>query len=388
MAAPVDRRLLAASARARTHLLAAGAIGVLCAAVVAQAALLAYVIDRSAMRDASLASAARGADRAGRGARWPARCVNGAFDLSGRSAREGAMSELREGLVARLLLRQPRAQHPPASAPASSRPTAVQGVDALESYFAGYLPQLVLAALVPLAVIAWIAPLDPLAAGILALTVPILVAFMVLIGKGARAQTRRRWRALRAARRALPRRRAAASRPSAPTAASTPSRGPSPRRRALPHRNDGRRCAVAFLSALVLELCAMIGTALVAATIGVQLVGGAAGAAGRAAVLLLAPELYAPLRLVGQQFHASADAHRSARADLRSSSAPSSSPATRARRAAPDPARCVVRMQGLRYSYPERARWRSRGSSSSSPPGASPRSSARAGPARALSRVC
>ncbi len=64
----------------------------------------------------------------------------------------------------------------------------------------------------------------------------------------------------------------------------------------------------AFLSAFVLELCAMIGTALVAATIGVQLVAGALSLQAGLTVLLLAPEMYGPLRQVGQQFHASADA--------------------------------------------------------------------------------
>ena len=64
---------------------------------------------------------------------------------------------------------------------------------------------------------------------------------------------------------------------------------------------------LAFMSALVLELCAMIGTALVAATIGVQLIGGHLTLDAGLTVLLLAPELYNPLRMVGQQFHASAD---------------------------------------------------------------------------------
>ena len=64
---------------------------------------------------------------------------------------------------------------------------------------------------------------------------------------------------------------------------------------------------LAFMSALVLELCAMIGTALVAATIGVQLIGGDLTLDAGLTVLLLAPELYNPLRAVGQQFHASAD---------------------------------------------------------------------------------
>src|SRR5260370_8517235 len=64
---------------------------------------------------------------------------------------------------------------------------------------------------------------------------------------------------------------------------------------------------LAFMSGLVLELCAMIGTALVAATIGVQLTGGHLTLQAGLTGLLLAPELYAPLRGVGQQFHAAAD---------------------------------------------------------------------------------
>ena len=65
---------------------------------------------------------------------------------------------------------------------------------------------------------------------------------------------------------------------------------------------------IAFLSALVLELVAMLGVALVAATVGVQLAEGDLGLETGLAVLILAPELYMPVRLLGQQFHASEDA--------------------------------------------------------------------------------
>ena len=68
-----------------------------------------------------------------------------------------------------------------------------------------------------------------------------------------------------------------------------------------------RTLRVAFLSAFVLEALAMLGTALVAATVGIQLAGGHLTLAVGLAVLLLAPELYAPLRAMGQQHHASAD---------------------------------------------------------------------------------
>ena len=64
---------------------------------------------------------------------------------------------------------------------------------------------------------------------------------------------------------------------------------------------------IAFLSALVLELVAMLAVALVAGTVGVQLAEGDLGLETGLAVLILAPELYMPVRLLGQQFHASQD---------------------------------------------------------------------------------
>ena len=68
---------------------------------------------------------------------------------------------------------------------------------ALEAYFAGYLPQLVLAAAVPVAVLIWVVPLDPIAAVVLAITIPVLIVFMILIGKGAQARARARWQRAR-----------------------------------------------------------------------------------------------------------------------------------------------------------------------------------------------
>ena len=111
---------------------------------------------------------------------------------------------------------------------------------------------------------------------------------------------------------------------------------------------------VAFLSALVLELLAMLGTALVAATVGVQLVHGTLGLQAGLVVLLLAPELYAPLRQLGQQFHASADGLAAAERLF----AVLDTPATVARpatpRRAPDPGRHGVRLESARFAYPQR----------------------------------
>ena len=64
---------------------------------------------------------------------------------------------------------------------------------------------------------------------------------------------------------------------------------------------------IGFLSALVLELLATLGTALVAVTVGVQLAAGSLGLEAGLTVLILAPELYAPLRELGAQYHAGAD---------------------------------------------------------------------------------
>lgn len=372
MPAPVDRRLLAESRPARTHLALAGALGVVSAVlIVAQAALLAYVIARAAMDHATLSSL-----RAQLIALAAVLCLRalagGAFELSGRWGAVRIMSELRGRLARRLLLESPE-RRPAAARTGELANTAVQGVDALESYFAGYLPQLVLAAVVPLAVIAWATLLDPITAAILALTVPLLVAFMVLIGKGAGAQARGRWRALAllgahfldvvqglATLRAYGRERA--------------------QERTLAEVGERYRAEtmstlrVAFLSALVLELCAMIGTALVAATIGVQLVDGALGLQAGLTVLLLAPELYAPLRLVGQQFHASTDACNASELlfgalDSATAIAPASGAggapweggASRAGGAPwadgvaiPDPAFAPVRFEGVAYEYPQR----------------------------------
>ncbi|HEY4894985.1 MAG TPA: thiol reductant ABC exporter subunit CydD [Solirubrobacteraceae bacterium] len=350
MAAPVDRRLLGESRNARTHMALACVLGVLSAVLIlAQAALLAFIIERSAMHHATLSSL-RGELTALAGVLTLRAVGGGAFELSGRWGAARIMSELRGRLVRRLMLESP-GQRPERSGELAT--TAVNGVDALEAYFAGYLPQLILASVVPVAVIAWVLVLDPITAAILAMTVPVLILFMILIGRGARSQAEGRWRALsllgahfldvvrglatlRAYNRA------------------------SAQERTLAEVGEGYRSEtmatlrIAFLSALVLELCAMIGTALLAATIGVQLVQGALGLRAGLTVLLLAPELYGPLRLVGQQFHASADAGAASQRIFAALDTPAAVLAGSARRV-PDPAREPIAFAGVTYEYPRRA---------------------------------
>jgi thiol reductant ABC exporter CydD subunit len=353
VASPVDRRLLHESRAARPHLALAGLLGALAAALIlAQAALLAYVIDRAVMDRATLA-ALRGELIALAAVLLARAAVNGGFELSGRWGATRVMSELRRRLARRLLVDGVGVDGEDHTGELAA--AAVQGVDALEAYFAGYLPQFVLAALVPLAVLGWVLPLDPIAAAILAFTVPLLILFMVLIGRGTQVHTRRRWQAL-----------ALLSAHFLDVVRGLPTLRAYRRDRAqeeiLGEVGERYRAEtmgtlrIAFLSALVLELCAMIGTALVAATIGVQLVAGALGLQAGLTLLLLAPELYGPLRQVGQQFHASADGAAAAERIFAVLDRPPAlrPPAIVRAASVPDPRREPIRFRTVSFAYPGR----------------------------------
>lgn len=363
MPAPVDRRLLRESRAARAQLLLAGALGVAMAVtVVAQAALLAYVIASAAVNRTALGHLA-GALAVLVAVVVARALLAGAFETSGRIGATRVMSELRARLAEQLLVRSPIARAEDCTGELAA--AAVQGVDALEAYFAGYLPQLVLAAAVPAAILLWLAPLDAIAAGVLALTIPLLILFMVLVGNGAKARARSRWRALAQLSghfldvvRGLPTLRA--FRRDGPQARTLELVGERYRKETM------GTLRVAFLSALVLELCAMVGTALVAVTIGLQLDGGHLGLQAGLTVLLLAPELYGPLRMVGQQFHASTDGMAAAERifavlDAPATLAPgagSASPALPVSagedQRVPDPAAEPLRFERVTFAYPDR----------------------------------
>ncbi|GAA1664663.1 thiol reductant ABC exporter subunit CydD [Glycomyces endophyticus] len=186
----------------------------------------------------------------------------------------------------------------------------VRGVDALDAYFARYLPQLVLAALVPVGVLVVMLVAYPPAALVVALTLPLIPLFGVLIGRYTKARAARQWATTSALAHhfadlvaGLPTLKAF-GRAAKQTGAIEVTTGEY-RRRSM------SLLRVAFCSALVLELAASLSVAVVAVTVGVQLVeGGLAGAAGLQTallVLILAPEAYLPLRNAGAQYHASAE---------------------------------------------------------------------------------
>lgn len=183
---------------------------------------------------------------------------------------------------------------------------AIDGVDSLEAWFARYLPQVVLSVLAPLAILAWLIPLDWPAAMVLLVTAPLIPLFMILIGLATEHRARRRWRLMaRLSSHFLDRvsgletlriHGLADSQTAAIEKASDEYR-----------RETMATLRIGFLSALVLELLAMLGTAIVAATVGIQLAGGHLELATGLCVLLLAPELYMPLRRLGTEFHAGAE---------------------------------------------------------------------------------
>jgi thiol reductant ABC exporter CydD subunit len=113
---------------------------------------------------------------------------------------------------------------------------------------------------------------------------------------------------------------------------------------------------VAFLSALVLELFAMLGTALVAATVGIQLAQGHLHLQTGLAVLILAPDLYQPIRQLGAQFHAGADGLAAAGQILAVLDEPAAVRTPTRPRPAPDPAAGAVVLDGVTVSYPGRGR--------------------------------
>ncbi|WP_422774923.1 thiol reductant ABC exporter subunit CydD [Plantactinospora sp. WMMC1484] len=295
---PFDPRLLRQVPGARRQLGLLGVLGVAGAAlVIAQATTLATVLaeaaggrlDRTALAGflASVAGRAallwaQGTVAARAAATVKATLRADLLDAVGRRG-PGWLSGQRTGQLATL---------------------AGRGLDALDAYFTGYLPQLVLSVTVPLAVLAQLVFADWSSALVIAVTLPLVPIFGALVGWQAQTATERQWRRLALLGghfldmvRGLPTLHLF-GRASAQVAVV--------RRMADRHRAATMRTLrIAFLSALVLELVATVSVALVAVPIGLRLLGGGLALQTALLVLLLAPEAFLPLRAAGSQFHAS-----------------------------------------------------------------------------------
>jgi thiol reductant ABC exporter CydD subunit len=300
---PFDRRLLGRVAVARRTLAVCVAAGLGAALLLlVQMTLLAAVIAGAAQGRLGqvpaavvVALVAIVAARAG---------LAQAVEVSGRRTATRVMSALRAELVERRL--RPGAGGPGQGNSAELAAGAVQGVDGLETYFARYLPQVVLAVVVPLAVLCWCAAVDRTSALVMAVTLPVVPVFMALIGGAAGARARANFQALAALSswfldvvRGLPTLRAF----NRGTAQLAGIREVTDRYR----RTTMGTLRLSFLSGVVLDLAATLSTALVAVTLGVRLVGGSLDLRPALTVLLLVPELFAPVRALASLFHASAD---------------------------------------------------------------------------------
>jgi len=345
----LDPRLVRRAEPVRVLLGVDVALGVATALVVlVQATLLARIVAR-AFDGAPLGSVTT--DLALLGLAFAARgALAWAFEAAGARTAAAVLSDFRLELVERRLRAQPAALDGVEAGEIAA--AAVQGIDGLRAYFGRYLPQLVLACAVPLAVLGWVAAIDRTSALVMLATLPLVPVFMWLIGRYTEERTRERWVTLRLLSthfldvvRGLPTLRLLnRSRTQGEEIA-----GISERHR----RATMETLRVAFLSGTVLELAATLGVALVAVTVGVRLVGGGLGLQAGLTVLVLAPELYLPLRQLGAQFHASADGLAVAERILDLLEAPAE---VTPRGTLPplSPANEIVRFEHVSFTYPAR----------------------------------
>ncbi|WP_029289066.1 thiol reductant ABC exporter subunit CydD [Cellulomonas sp. HZM] len=338
---PLDPRLLRHARAARGYLALTVALGVLTAAlVVAQALLLAHALGRAVHDGATLHAI-------GPLVGWLAVVVAlraatvAVQERFAHRAATRAVAELREGVVAHAVAIGPRWLATGEGAGVAT--LATRGLDALEPYFVRYLPQLVLSAVVTPATLVVILGLDWVSAAVLVAVLPLVPIFMWLVGR----LTQGRSEAGLASMRRLGAQVLDLLAGLATLRAFGRERGPAQRVREL---GDAHRRAtmgtlrIAFLSGMVLELLTTLSVALVAVGIGLRLVDGGLDLVTGLAVLVLAPEVFNPLRQVGAQFHASTDGVAAAQAAFEVLETPVPAPGTVV---APDLARTAVCLTGV-----------------------------------------
>jgi ATP-binding cassette subfamily C protein CydD len=349
---PLDPRLLRTTRAVRVHLaVSAGCGAALTGLILLQAWLVAHAVATAPLQGPDGTWVALGGTVALVGVVALARAAlaYGAETAALRSA-AAVKSQLRRRLVAHVT----GDGADPATLDAGRLATlATRGLDALDDYVARYLPQLVLAALVPLAVLVVVVQADWLSALIIGLTVPLIPVFMALVGWQAQDHTRRQWRLLNKLGghfldvvEGLPT--LALFRRARAEAALV-------RRTTEAHREATMRSLrIAFLSAFVLELIATLSVALVAVEIGVRLLYGSLDLETALFVLILAPEAYLPLREVGARFHASIEGVAAAEQVFAVLERPGRVAATPAASAVV-PSVTGLRFDGVTLTHPERA---------------------------------
>jgi ATP-binding cassette subfamily C protein CydCD len=180
---------------------------------------------------------------------------------------------------------------------------AVEGIEALDAYFSQYLPQLVITALVPISILIVVFPRDLLSGIIMLVTAPLIPFFMIMIGKGAEIVTKRQYQTLAHL--------SAHFLDSLQGLTTLKLFGQSrAHAKNIAKVSDQFRdttlgvLRITFLSALALELLATLSTAVIAVEIGFRLLYARMEFHEAFFILVLAPEFYLPLRMLGTRFHA------------------------------------------------------------------------------------
>ena len=345
---PFDRRLLRYARRARSPIAAVAGLGALAAGlIIVQALVLADGIAAAFTGEATVAML-RGTLTALAAVVVGRVLVAWGSETASYHASAAVKTELRRRLLARAIELGPRWLAGQRGAELTV--LATEGIEALDGYFARYLPQLIMAAVVPVAVVVRVGWADPLAGLTIAATLPLIPVFGALVGKATGAYARQRWRAL-----------AVLSNHFLDVVSGLPTLkvfGRSKAQREVIGRvtGDYRRATmgtlrVAFLSSLVLELVATVSVALVAVGVGLSLVYGHLSLRTGLLALILAPEAYLPLRQAAAQVHASADGLAAA-ADAIAVIQTPPPPAGERRVAAPR----TIRLDAVTVAHPGRAR--------------------------------
>jgi ATP-binding cassette subfamily C protein CydCD len=301
---PLDPRLLRFARSTRGFIALAIVLGVVTAVlVIAQARLLSDAIVKVTAGGASWEQVRTGVLLVG--LIFAARAlVAWLSEVAAVRASARAKSELREATLDHILALGPASDA--AKDPGALAALVTRGVDALDGYYARYLPQLVLAVIIPFAILLTVVGQDIVSTVIIVITLPLIPLFMALIGMYTQSRVDRQWKTL-----------AVLSGHFLDLVSGLPTlkifgraKSQVEAIRAIGDRYRSTTMGVlrvSFLSSLALELLATLSVALVAVSIGLRMAQGQLTFAVGLFVLLLAPEAYLPLRLVGQHFHAAAE---------------------------------------------------------------------------------
>lgn len=263
-------------------------------------------------------------------------------------AATATITELRAQVLRHTVALGPRwqAQH------ATGTSTLVtRGLEDLEPYLTRYLPQLLLAATVTPATVVVMLTQDLASTVAVVLTIPLIPVFMILVGRMTASHSAERLETMKRLGgqvldllAGLPTLKALGR-----------EQGPEQRVRALGeayNRATMSTLRVAFLSGAVLEFITTLSVAIIAVETGFRLLYGYMDLATALLVIMIAPEVYQPLRQVGFQFHASANGVAAADAVFQVLDTPVPEQGTRS---APDLSRTAISIEGL--SVAARGAW-------------------------------